>query len=135
MKVTSNDDSVQALISDMRVPLRDLFIDPKGISPYENGSLHCTEVEREKTDSGYLLRLRVITNSRRSVRITVPCDSDYEYKRFLLLRNRIRNTDLVLVTFDTLRVSVSSHGLGELYLYAKSYTTVVSDENGCELEF
>lgn len=135
MRVTSNDDSVQALISDMRVPLRDLYISPIGISPYSDGSLHCTEVEREKTDGGYMLRLRVITNNHRSVRITVPCDSDYEYKRFLLLRNRIRNTDLVLVTFDTLRVSTSSHGLGELYLYANNYTAVVSDEDGSNLEF
>lgn len=134
MRVTSNNDLTEMVLSEMRIALRDLYISPIGISPNPDGSLHCTEVEREKTDEGYMLRLRVITNMRRSVRITVPCDSDYKYRRFLLLRNRIRNTDLVLVAFDALRVSVSSHGYGELYLYAPDYTVISDDtEDGFDL--
>lgn len=135
MKAVPHDYETDLLRADLRKSLRDLYINPLGISPNPDGSLHCVEAVAENTNQGCMLRLRVITNNGRGVRVTVPCNSEYEYKRFLLLRDRIRNTDSVLVNFDALRVSTSSHGFGELYLFAKDYTAIVSDEDGSNLEF
>lgn len=128
MKTLPHDYKTEVMRADIRSRLCSLSLDPKGISPYLDGSLHCVESTVEKSSRGdYVLRLRVITNSHGSVRITVPINSDYDYQRFLILRFNIRNSDAVFITVDDLEVRLSPNGFHELYLFAKDYTVISGD--------
>lgn len=119
-----DDNLTEEVLSHMRRPLRNLPISTEAISPNPDGSLHCVEAIREKVNNRYLLRLRVIIKNYGSARVTVPCNSGEEYRRFLSLRYSIRNSDAVYITLKNLRVNASARGYAMLYLFAQDYTVL-----------
>lgn len=127
-----DDDTTQGLKKgkyNSRLPFCYLSVPPEILSP--DGSVWLHAVEALKTNHkvySSVLRVRVITNTHRGVTVTVPILTRTMYLKYLDLRFRIRNSDLVLITFPELYVSGSPYNKKEIYLNASDFK-VCDDTN------
>lgn len=112
-----------------RLPLNRLPISTSNLSATKQDWLKVIEVSRDKVadfwgEKHYVVRVRVLADVEgfeRGINVVVPCDTDLQYKKYLDLRDLVRNCESVRVKFLNLAVSPSRFNHRALYLTADDY--------------
>jgi hypothetical protein len=123
-----------ALLPSMRpdYTIKRISIDPYQLRRNGDDSFHAIEVTRDRVTDGWgwkhhVVRVRVIADAdeiQQGINIVIPCDTELQIKKYLDLRNQIRNTDRVMVRFLDLQVSPSKGPKRSLYFSAQDYKIV-----------